>query len=220
MRTRPKTIGDLPATAPVFPLSGALVLPRASQPLSVFEPRYLDLIDTALASNRLLVLVQPEDTRTESPQGRVPLRQVGALTRLTHFEQVEDERYLVVVEGLCRVELGEEVGADSLFRRFCINARPYAADLDGELGEAEVDRKRFLSVVRAYADFADIDVDWDQIEQTATGDLVNLCCMLSPYGAAEKQMLLEAETLSARAEFLIALAEVEMARGKSGQTLQ
>lgn len=220
MRTRPKSIADLPATAPVFPLSGALVLPRASQPLSVFEPRYLDLVDAALGSNRLLVLVQPEDTRTESPHGVVPLRTVGALTRLTHFEQVEDERYLVVVEGLCRVTLGEELSTDALFRRFSINAGPYGSDFSGELGEADVDRKRFISVVRSYADFADIDVDWDQVEQTATADLVNLCCMLSPYGAAEKQMLLEAETLGARAEFLIALAEVEMARGKSGQTLQ
>lgn len=94
------------------------------------------------------------------------------------------------------------------------------ADFVGELGAADVDRKRFLSVVRSYADFAEIEVDWDQVEQTETGDLVNLCCMLSPYGAAEKQMLLEADTVSARAEYLIALAEMEMARGRAGQTLQ
>lgn len=220
MRSRPKSAAEVPATAPVFPLSGALVLPRASQPLSVFEPRYLDLVDAILGGNRLLVLVQPEDASAESPQGDVALREVGALTRITHFEDIEDGRYLVVVEGLCRVRLGAEVPTDALYRRFRIDPTPYGSDFSGEMGEREVDRKRLLQVVRAYADFADIDVDWEQVEQTETGDLVNICCMMSPYGAAEKQMLLEADTLAARAEFLIALAEMEMARGKAGQTLQ
>lgn len=124
-RMKPKTVAEVPATAPVFPLAGALVLPRASQPLSIFEPRYLDLVDAILGGNRLLVLVQPEDAKTESPQGDVAVRKVGALTRITHFEEVEDDRYMVVVEGLCRVRLDAEVPTDALYRRFRLDARPY-----------------------------------------------------------------------------------------------
>jgi uncharacterized protein len=216
-----ETIYDLPRSAPVFPLNGALLLPNTSRPLNVFEPRYIDLVDAALGDERLIVLVQPKDAKEESPEGNdVKLLKTGCLGRIVHFEESADDRYLIVLEGVCRVRLGEEEQSGTSFRRFAIDPMPFAGDLDPKRGEDAVDRARFVKTMRAYADFANIDVDWEEVEQTATADLVNLSSMLAPFGPAERQLLLESPTLRERAEALVALAEVEMARSRSGHTLQ
>lgn len=220
MPKRPKTIADIPASAPIFPLSGALLLPHTHRPLNIFEQRYLDMVDHALRTDRLIALVQPEVADEESPKGHVPLRQTGCLGRLIHFEESEDNRYLIILEGIARVSIGAEVKSDLGFRQHMIDATPFADDFKPDLGEEEVDRHRFMSMMREYADFADLELDWDEIDETATADLVNFACMVSPYGAAEKQLLLEAKTLVARAETLMAIAELEMARARSGTTLQ
>jgi len=218
---KPTTLADLPQSAPVFPLSGALLLPQTSRPLNVFEPRYIDMIDEALGEERLIVLVQPRDTKEESPEGNdVPLCDVGCLGRIVHFEESSDERYLIVLEGVCRVKLGAEHKDRGAFRRFGIDASGFAGDLDPTMGEGAVDRDKFISTMRAYADFAGFEVDWDEVEQTGTADLVNLSSMLAPFGPAERQLLLESPTLKARAEALMAMTEVEMMRARSGHTLQ
>ncbi len=215
------TIDDLPRSAPVFPLNGALLLPNTSRPLNIFEPRYVDLVDAALGDNRLVVLVQPKGAREESPEGKnVPLRDTGCLGRIVHFEESADDRYLIVLEGVCRVRLGAEEKGDVAFRRFAIDPTPFGGDFDPTRGEEAVDRPRFVKVIKAYAEFANIDVDWDEVEQTGTADLVNISSMLAPFGPAERQLLLESPTLRERAEALVALAEVEMARSRSGHMLQ
>lgn len=215
-----ETINDLPGTAPVLPLNGALLLPHTSRPLNVFEPRYIAMIDAALGSERLVVLVQPRDAREESPQGNVALVETGCLGRIVHFEETADDRYLIVLEGICRVRLGAEQSGDSQFRRFVIDATGFADDFDPELGEEDVDRDRFLDAIKGYAEFAGFDIDWEEVEQTGTADLVNLSAMLAPFGPAERQHLLEAPTLAARAEALVAMAEVEMMRSRDGHRLQ
>lgn len=220
MPKRPSSVADIPDSVPIFPLSGALLLPHTHRPLNIFERRYLDMVDHALATNRLIGLVQPQASDEESPQGTVPLRQVGCLGRLIHFEESEDNRYLIILDGITRFHLGDEIDADTNFRQHTIDARAFTDDFRPELGEEDVDRHRFMSMMREYADFADLELDWDEIDETATADLVNFACMVSPYGAAEKQLLLEAKTLSARAETLMAIAELEMARARSGTTLQ
>jgi uncharacterized protein len=213
MRKRPDSIDDLPRSVPVFPLSGALLLPYAQRPLNVFEPRYVEMVDAALAGDRLIGLIQPEDTSEESPRGRAPLQRIGCLGRLTHFEEHGEGRYFIILEGICRFELVSELTVMTPYRQCQIDARRFASDFDRSFGEEAVDRARFLKMMRDYAEFGDFELNWKEIESTATADLVNFCCMVSPYGAAEKQLLLEADTLEARAEALIALAEVEMARG-------
>lgn len=220
MRKRPESIADIPAAVPIFPLSGALLLPQTHRPLNIFEPRYLDMIDHTLAGDRLIGLIQPEATSEESPKSQVPLRQTGCLGRLIHFEESEDNRYLIILEGICRFSLGDEIHTDHKFRSHNIDASAFANDFKPDLGEDDVDRTGFMSMMRDYAEFADLELDWDEIEETATADLVNFACMVSPYGAAEKQLLLEAKTLVARAETLMAIAELEMARARSGTTLQ
>lgn len=217
---KPMSPADLPPATPVFPLSGALLLPQTNRPLNIFEPRYIALVDAALAGDRLITLAQPKSTSEESPKGKAPLNEIGCVGRLVHFEETDDDRYLIVLEGLCRVRLTREITEQTEYRRFLVDAEGFEGDFAGATGENAVDRERFLDIMRAYADFAGLEIDWEEVEQTGTADLVNLCSMLSPYGAAEKQLLLEAPTLSARAETLIALAEVEMARSRAGHVLQ
>ncbi len=218
MMKRPQTPDDLPSNVPVFALSGALLLPFARRPLNIFEPRYIEMIDHALRGDRLIGLIQPRDSDEESPKGRAPLQRIGTVGRLVHFEEVEDQRYFIILEGLCRFELLKEIPAMTPFRQAMISSAAFASDFDRAFGEEAVDRPRFLKMMRDYAEFGDFDLNWDEIEKTGTADLVNFCCMVSPYGAAEKQALLEANSLLARAETLIAMAEFEMAKGGNRNT--
>lgn len=211
MLKRPTGIAELPRSVPVFPLSGALLLPYAHRPLNVFEPRYVEMVDAALRGDRLIGLIQPEDPSEESPRGRAPLQKVGCLGRLTHFEENGDGRYFIILEGICRFEVVSELTVMTPYRQCLIDVTRFAADFDRAIGEEAVDRPRFLKMMRDYAEYGGFELNWKEIEQTGTADLVNFCCMVSPYGAKEKQLLLEADTLLARAEAIIAMAEYEMA---------
>lgn len=213
MPKRPTSSADLPKSVPLFPLSGALLLPFSHRPLNIFEPRYIDMVDAALRGDRLIGLIQPEDTTEESPKGQAPLQKIGCLGRLTHFEENAEGRYFIILEGVTRFRLIHELSVETPYRQGLISGEDYEADYDRTAGEAAVDRARFLKMMRDYAEYASIELNWEEIEQTGTADLVNFCCMVSPYGAAEKQVLLEAETLSDRAETLIAMTEYEMAKG-------
>lgn len=213
MLKRPASPADLPGHLPVFPLSGALLLPFSHRPLNVFEPRYVEMVDQALAGNRLIGLIQPEDTSEESPRGRAPLQKIGTVGRLTHWEENGEGRYFIILEGLTRFELVSELTVMTPFRQAVIAADRFALDFSRAYGEEGVDRDRFLKMMRDYAEFANFELNWDEINKTGTADLVNFACMVSPYGAREKQVLLEAKSLEARAETLIALAEFEMAKG-------
>ncbi len=221
MRTRPASAADLPEHLPVFPLSGALLLPYSHRPLNIFEPRYVEMVDHALAGDRLIGLIQPEDpNEEESPRGRAPLQKIGTVGRLTHWEENGEGRYFIILEGISRFELRNELTTRTPFRQAVIDASLYGRDFERAYGEDRVDRERFLKMMKDYSEFANFDLNWDEINKTGTADLVNFCCMVSPYGAREKQVLLEAKSLEDRAETLIALAEFEMAKGGDGAALQ
>jgi len=220
MMKRPVSPADLPELLPVFPLSGALLLPYSHRPLNVFEPRYVEMVDAALSGSRLIGLIQPEDTSEESPRGRAPLQKIGTVGRLTHWEENGEGRYFIILEGLCRFELISELTVMTPYRQAVISSERFALDFDRAYGEDAVDRDRLLKMMKDYAEFGNFELNWDEINKTGTADLVNFCCMVSPYGAREKQVLLEASSLEARAETLIAMAEYEMAKGGAGAPLQ
>ncbi len=215
MPKRPTSPAELPKSVPVFPLTGALLLPFSHRPLNIFEPRYIEMVDAALRGDRLIGLIQPEDTSEESPKGRSPLQSIGCLGRITHFEESGEGRYFIILEGVTRFRLAHELTVMTPYRQAVIAAEDFATDFARDFGEEAVDRDRFIKMMRDYAEFANIDLNFEEIERTGTADLVNFCCMVSPYGAAEKQVLLEARTLEQRAETLIAMTEYEMARGGS-----
>ena len=218
MPKRPQSPSDLPKTVPIFPLSGALLLPFSHRPLNVFEPRYVEMVDAALRGDRMIGLIQPEDTSEESPKGRTPLQQIGCLGRLTHFEESGEGRYFIILEGVTRFRLVHELTVMTPYRQGTISGAEFDHDFTRDFGEDAVNRERFIRMMRDYAEFASIELNWEEIERTGTADLVNFCCMVGPYGAAEKQALLEATTLEQRAETLIAMTEYEIARGGSSGT--
>ena len=218
MMKRPASPDDLPKTVPLFPLTGALLLPFSHRPLNVFEPRYVEMVDAALRGDRMIGLIQPEDTSEESPKGRTPLQQIGCLGRLTHFEESGEGRYFIILEGVTRFRLVHELTVMTPYRQGTISGAEFDHDFTRDFGEDAVNRERFIRMMRDYAEFASIELNWEEIERTGTADLVNFCCMVGPYGAAEKQALLEATTLEQRAETLIAMTEYEIARGGSSGT--
>ena len=193
--------------------------PPANRPPTV-NPRYVEMIDSALAGNRLIGLIQPEDISEESPRGRASLQKIGTVGRLTHWEENGEGRYFIILEGLTRFEMGTELTVLTPFRQATIDASAFTSDFNHDFGEEEVDRDRFLKMMKDYAEFANFELNWDEINKTGTADLVNFACMVSPYGSKEKQVLLEARSLGDRAETLIALAEFEMAKGGTGAPLQ
>ncbi|UXN74229.1 LON peptidase substrate-binding domain-containing protein [Devosia sp. A8/3-2] len=200
MPKRPTSAAELPKSVPVFPLTRALLLPFSHRPLNIFEPRYIEMVDAALRGDRLIGLIQPEDTSEESPQGRSPLQQIGCTGRITHFEESGEGRYFIILEGVTRFRLAHELTVMTPYRQAVIAAEDFAMDFTRDFGEDAVDRDRFIKMMRDYAEFANIDLNFEEIERTGTADLVNFCCMVSPYGAAEKQVLLEAQTLEQRAK--------------------
>ncbi len=218
-------VSDLPDTLKVFPLRGVILLPRSTLPLNVFEPRYLALVNDVLAGDRLIGIVQPDldDDASESPQGKeVGLNTTGGAGRLTAFQETDDGRYLITLSGVCRFAITAEEHTDAPYRMCSVDWTPYAGDLEQGQGEDAVDRKRLVAVLKRYLKANKLSADWEGINKSSNELLVNTLSMISPYGAAEKQALLEAGDLKSRAEVLVALAEMELASGEggSGSTLQ
>jgi Lon protease-like protein len=213
-------INLLPALIPVFPLDGALMLPRGNLPLNIFEPRYMTMIDDALKTERLIGMIQP-DVMSDMERGEFKLHSVGCLGRLTQLAETGDGRYIISLTGVIRFKLVEELRVITPYRQCIVAYEPFAEDLIPHSGESLVDRCAVLEALRAYAERTKIKIDWKSIDQTSNEDLVNALSMMSPFGPKEKQALLEASDLKARAEVLVAITEMELARGQgAGSTLQ
>jgi len=211
---------DCPDTLRVFPLSGALLLPRGQMPLNIFEPRYLAMVDDALRTDRLVGMIQPDPEEGGSPP--VPrLYRVGCAGRITQFAETGDGRYLITLTGVGRFRVEEELAVTTPFRCCRVAFDVFAADFQARAGEDAVDRPAVLKSLRDFVEANDLKVDWRGIEQAPNEALVNALCMMSPFGPREKQALLEAPDLKSRAEALIALTEIELARDDGeGTTLQ
>ncbi len=224
---RYRTVSDLPTELPIFPLKGVILLPRADLPLQVFEPRYLVMLDAVLAGGRCLGILQPEGEggATGSPEGKTArLKRVGCTGRVTTFQELPDGRMMVQLTGLARFEVLSEVETAKPFRACHVSYGRFGHDLEAGRGEMDVDRDRLLTVLKSYLELRKLQADWEAIGATATEQLVNALSAMSPFGAEEKQALLEADDLKARADVLVTLAEMEIASsnsaGSAGSRLQ
>ncbi len=220
-----ETIADLPPILPVFPLSGALLLPRTQLPLNIFEPRYIDMVDAALAGNRLIGMVQPSPDvdLMDLDEDKPMLANVGCVGRLTSFQESGDGRYMITLQGVTRFEVGRELDTITAFRQVECDFASFSDDLHCGMGEEDVDRHGLLKALRDYLDANNLEADWQSVSEAETEVLVNALCMMCPFGPQEKQLLLEARDLKTRAETLIAINEMDMARmnnGDGGTTLQ
>jgi Lon protease-like protein len=205
---------DLPEVIPVFPLPGALLLPRGQMPLNIFEPRYLAMVDDALADrHRLIGMIQPHATKAAAADEHPALYAVGGLGRITQLAETGDGRYLIQLTGIARFRIVEELDVATAYRQARVTYAPYADDFVARRGEEEVDRKAVLAALAAFLRAKHLKADWEGIEHAPNEALVNALSMMSPFGPAEKQALLEAPDLKTRAEILVAVTEMELAKG-------
>jgi Lon protease-like protein len=199
----------LPRVLPIFPLEGVLLLPGGRLPLNIFEPRYLAMFDAALASNRLIGMIQPcEESRGEDAP---KVYETGCVGRITSFTETDDGRYLVTLSGLIRFDVARELPSGS-YRQVEPDYARYSGDMVED--QSKIDRDRLMKVLSTYFEVNSIEGDWEAIEQTGDERLVTSLAMICPLGAPEKQALLESMTLTERAEALTAI--MEMATHGSG----
>lgn len=199
---------DLPQVIPVFPLDGALLLPGGALPLNIFEPRYLNMIDDALAGSRMIGMVQ---TAPGGSRERPNLSGVGCIGRITSFSETGDGRYLITLTGLCRFALGRELLVATPYRQVAPDIARFEFDLAGADQDEGFDRPHFLSALKAYLDRRGLEIEWETAAEAPGEALVNSLAMALPFEAQEKQALLEARTVAERREILVAMMEIEAA---------
>jgi hypothetical protein len=206
---------DLPQKLPVFPLPGALLLPRADLPLNIFEPRYLEMISDALSGERIIGIIQPKDDSDTAE--RPDLMKVGCAGRITSYAETPDGRMLVTLTGVSRFSIKSELTVDTAYRQVVANFKPFAIDLVMDLGAADVNRPALLTAFKDYLTANNMSADWSEINAASTEVLVNTLSLLAPYPASEKQALLEAPDLKTRADVLVALTEMALSKSFSGK---
>jgi Lon protease-like protein len=207
---------DMPSVLPVFPLSGALLLPRGHMPLNIFEPRYLEMVDDALRDgHRMIGMIQPDAVHAGT-EDHPNLYKVGCVGRITQFGETGDGRYLIQLTGIARFRIEEEEKALTAYRQCRVTFAPFIDDFTARKGEADVNRNAVLTALTGFLKARHLEADWDGIEKAPNEALVNALSMMAPFGAAEKQALLEAPNLKSRAEILVAATEIELAKTQSG----
>ena len=199
---------DLPQTIPVFPLPGALLLPRGQMPLNIFEPRYLAMIDDSMRDgHRMIGMIQPDPSHPGS-EDKPTLYKTGCVGRITQLAESGDGRYLIQLTGIARFHLQEELEVSTAYRQCRVNYVPFIDDFTARKGEDAVDRKAVLDALTSFLKANNLKTDWEGIENAPNEALVNALAMMSPYGPAEKQALLEAPDLKTRAEILVAVTQI------------
>jgi len=206
---------DLPETIPVFPLPGALLLPRGQMPLNIFEPRYLEMVDDSLRDgHRLVGMIQP-DPAHPGPEDRPNLYRIGCAGRITQLAETGDARYLLQLTGVARFRLVEELKVATAYRQCHVDFMPFSDDFVARRGEELVDRKAVLEALTAFLKANNLKADWQGIESAPNEALVNALAMMSPFDPAEKKALLEAPDLKIRAEILVAVTEIALAKRRT-----
>ena len=200
----------MPAPIPVFPLQGALLLPGARLPLNIFEPRYLAMIDDALAGHRTIGMIQPKVPEQTVASDHPPLHGMGCAGRIVSFEETGDGRYLIGLRGLCRFDVAEELALHNGYRRVRPDYEPWAGDF-GPPEDAAIDREKLGAALKAYLAARQLGADWEAIDKTSTGELISIVAMVCPFSPLEKQALLQSRTLTERAETIISMLTMDSA---------
>ena len=212
------SFADLPETIAVFPLPGALLLPRARLPLHIFEPRYLAMLDYALKTpHRLIGMVQPREV-PGSEEKR--LHSIGCAGRVTQFSETEDGRYLITLYGMSRFRIREEVGGFTPYRRCDVSWDGFSADLGPTEVDRGFDRPRFLDLLGRYFEALSLSTDWSSLKEAEDELMINSLSMLCPFDPEEKQALLEAPSLTTRRETFVTLIEFALRGGSTEEMMQ
>ena len=191
---------DLPSILPVFPLSNFIIFPRTTVPLNIFEPRYLKMIDQSMKSNRIIGMIQPKKTgELKKPD----LHKVGCAGKITSFNETDDGRYLIVLNGICRFKIIDEINNGNLFRECKVKYDEYSSDLEEKLSEIKyTDLKLIFQNLKGLFKKEGYEINWKEIEKQSLDQTINTLSMASPFSLEEKQVLLESRDLSNRKEKL------------------
>ena len=206
-------ISQLPDRIAIFPLPGVLLLPGGHLPLNIFEPRYLQMADDALATSRLIGMIQPANPADHAHQPEV--YPTGCAGRLVSFKETDDGRYLITLRGVCRFAVRKEMSQKLQFREVVPDWSNFAGDLD-EPDDSGIDRDRLLKLLKPFFDLHGIKGDWDTLRDVSPGTLVTSLAMMCPLEPRDKQALLEIETLQQRSEMLAALIEMTLMQQSPG----
>ena len=198
---------DLPQVIPVFPLAGAIVLPRGQLPLNIFEPRYLNMIDDAMAGERIIGMIQPAGGPAQLPA----LAPIGCAGRITSYAETSDGRYLITLTGICRFRVVSELPSHAPYRQVRADFRPFAGDFSTAEDSGGFDRLLFLDALAAYLDRRSLEIDWDTAKAAPEEALINSLSMALPFEPGEKQLLVEAPTVADRCRALIAMLRIDAA---------
>jgi hypothetical protein len=203
----------LPDAIPLFPLAGALLLPAGQLPLNIFEPRYQRMVDDALGGHRLIGMVQPKPC-DKSEKSRPPLYDIGCVGRITSFAETGDARYLITLTGVKRFEITRELAVDTPYRQALVDWTRFQRDDQDDHTSELVDRQRLEIAMRRYLEAEGLKTDWNAVSGAPTPALIASLAMGCPFAPNEKQALLEAVNVGARADCLITL--MEMSRAEPG----
>ena len=204
---------ELPSTIPIFPLPGALLLPRARLPLHLFEPRYLAMLDDVLKSpERLIGMIQPY----EGPGGVSRLHSIGCAGRVSAFSETEDGRYMITLSGVSRYRVAEEIEGFAPYRRCAVTWTGFERDLGESEEDTAFERDRFMDMLCRFFKERGLSTDWSSLREAEDELLINSLSMLCPFEPEDRQALLEAPTLETRRETLATLIEYALAGGGDG----
>ncbi|MGE3335547.1 MAG: LON peptidase substrate-binding domain-containing protein [Rhodospirillaceae bacterium] len=198
---------DLPEELPIFPLSGALLLPWGRLPLNIFEPRYLNMTLDALGAGRIIGMVQPDYDKGDKDAAEPAVYSVGCAGRIASFEETEDGRLLILLKGLCRFSVVREIEGRKGYRRVRASYDEFKADLDVP-ANFEVARELLFARLKPYLEANAMKISLDVLKGLSDSTLVTSLCMVCPFDPREKQALLEAKTLKARYDTLLALLQI------------
>ncbi|MCA2013239.1 LON peptidase substrate-binding domain-containing protein [Pararhodobacter sp. CCB-MM2] len=213
------TAMDLPDTIALFPLPGALLLPRAKLPLHIFEPRYLAMLEDCMATkSRLIGMIQPRPT----PSGAAErLHAIGCAGRLTALSETEDGRYMITLTGVSRFRMGAELPSEGLpYRRAQISWTGFERDIGLAEADPALDREGFLDLLHRYFEATQLSTEWGSLKDAEDELLINALSMLCPFQPEERQALLEAPSLALRRETLVTLMEFALREGDGGEMMQ
>ena len=188
---------DLPKIIPVFPISNFIIFPNTTVPLNIFEPRYIEMVNQSMKSNKLIGMIQPKTLN----DNQLPpiLHEIGCLGKITSFEETKDGRYMIELKGLIRFKILEEIKSSKQFREYSIDYKDYAHDLGEKKEELKFSELELIfKDLKSLFEKKGFIINWKELEKQSLDEIINALAMASPFTLQEKQVLLEAENLSIR----------------------
>ena len=209
---------DLPNILPVFPLSNFIIFPRTTVPLNIFEPRYIEMIDNSMKTNRLIGMIQPK----KSGQLKKPdLYKIGCAGKITSFNETDDGRYLIILNGICRFKIMDELNNDNLYRECEVEYDDFLKDLNEKSEEIKFsDLNLIFQNLKGLFKKQGYEINWKEIEKQSLDQTINTLSMASPFSLEEKQVLLESKDLTIRKDRLKEILNTYIVDNFNNKTLQ